>query len=61
MNYYRGSDLLPVVFLVSQGPLGAMMDAHMLSLSTSAYRRLCDKLSAQERGDGMGYPPQQGH
>ena len=23
MNYYRGSDLLPVVFLVPQGPLGS--------------------------------------
>ena len=22
VNYYRGSDLLPVVFLVSEGPLG---------------------------------------
>ena len=39
----------------------ATMDAHMLSLSTLAWGRLCDVLSAQETGGGMGYPPEQGH
>ena len=40
-------------------PKDATMDMHnvMLSLSTSAWQRLCDVLSAQESGDGMGYPP----
>ena len=38
-------------------PKDATVDAHMLSLSTWAWRRLCDVLSARESRDGMGYPP----
>ena len=39
------------------GPKDATMDAHMLSLSTWVWRRLCDVLYAQESGDATGYPP----
>ena len=39
------------------GPEAAMMDAHMLSLSAWARRLLCDKLSVQHSGDGVGTPP----
>ena len=38
------------------GPKDAMMHAHTLSLSTWAWRRLCDVLSAPDSGDGIGYP-----
>ena len=38
-------------------PKDATVDAHMLSLSAWAWRRLCDVLSARESRDGMGYPP----
>ena len=40
------------------GLQGATMDAHTLSLSAGAWRPLCDVLSAQESGDGIGAPRQ---
>ena len=41
-------------------PRDATVDAHMLSLSTWAWWRLCDVLSARESRDGMGHPPRAG-
>ena len=42
-------------------PKDATVERHMLSLSTWAWRRLCDMLSARVSRDGMGSSSWQGH